>query len=110
MGATRGPIRVAVAVDPFLARSALHATLEQDDRFDARLCPIDEDAVAHAAAVEAHILIVSKSAQGAAMCVVLVSDSTGTVQLSYAGARQDVGYVSSSELRDQLASTLLRGH
>lgn len=96
-------IVVGVAVDQFLFRSALHAALAADGRFDAHLCPLGEDPVAHARACDAQMLIVSRPLVVPELCVVTVSHLDAGVHVSYAGGCQDLVCEGMASLRDQLA-------
>ncbi len=99
-------IVVGVAVDQFLFRTALHAALDADRRFDAHLCPLDEDPITHAHDCDARMLIVSRPPTPPAepqLCVVTVSHFDARVQVSYAGGSQDLVCEGIASLRDQLA-------
>jgi hypothetical protein len=96
-------IVVGVAVDQFLFRTALHAALAADGRFDAHLCPLGEDAVTHAREYGARMLIASRPFTEPDLCVVIVSHLQARVQISYTGGVQDLVYDGMASLRDQLS-------
>ncbi len=96
-------VTVGVAVDPFLFRSALHAALVADGRFDAHLCPLGDDAVLHARGCQAQMLIVSRRRVADGLCVVVLSSDDPTVQISTDGRYRNLDYGDMSSLRNQLA-------
>jgi hypothetical protein len=99
------PLRVTVAVDPFLLRSSLHAALESDSRFDAYLCPVDEEPVACAEESDSQVLVVSQPVKTTNRCVVLLSHPGDNVALSYGNVCQQLTYGGMAAFRDELAAS-----
>lgn len=62
---------LAVAVDPFLLRSAVYAILAADTRFNVVLCPLGEDPAEFARATEASVLLTSTPVEADVPAVVL---------------------------------------
>lgn len=109
---TQQPAGVAIAVEPFLLRSLLHATLTRDGRVDSHLCPLAADPVTWATEIGARMLVVSKPVRCSDLCVVLLSSAGETILVSYEGACQRFAYAGTAQLCDQIAThaaTLMGG-
>lgn len=104
MSGDRPRTAVGVGVDQFLYRSAMHAALAADGRFDAHLCPLGEDAVAHARECGARMLIASRPVCAPDLCVVTVSHLNQTAQIAYRGDRRDLISEGLASLCNQLAA------
>lgn len=96
-------IRVAVAVNPLLLRSALHAALAADGRFEAYLCLPAADPVTFAKDSGAQMLVVSEPVQCADVCVIELSPPGRTVSVINEGACQQLPYSGTAELFDRIA-------
>jgi hypothetical protein len=96
------PIAVAVCVEPFLLRSALHAALVADGRFAPSLCPVDEAPSTWGPASGARMLLTSEHVAHPDLCVVTLSFPGETVSVCYSGACTESTYVDTADLCDQL--------
>jgi len=97
---------VAVAVDPFLLRSALHAVLAADPRFEVALCPAAVDPAACAETAGAQVLLTSEPVDAVHVCVVTLSITSEALQLTVDGERREVSGTSWASLCDWLAEEL----
>lgn len=102
------PVKVAVAVDPFLLRTALHRTLAADKRFNAYQCPPGKDPLACAADVGAQMLMVSKPLHSSRLCVVVVSPLDRAIHITSRGNRRRLAYADMAGLLDQVAEQAVR--
>ncbi len=95
-------LRVLVAVEPYLLRSAVYAALSRDDRFDAVLVP-QQGRVADCADV-AGVVLVSEPVDIPGASVVILGAVEPTVQLGGTGGTgKSSSYSGLAELADLLA-------
>ena len=94
------PLRVAVAADPFLLRTALHSTLAADNRFDAYQCLPGKDPLVCAASLGAQMLLVSKPMPSSGLCVVVVSELDRSIHITSRGNRRRLAFADMAGLRD----------
>ncbi len=78
-------IRVAVGVDPFVLRTAVHAVLALDSRFHAILLPDTDDLAREAEAADAVLLLVSRPVEGSKVQVARVSEGLQVLEVADAG-------------------------
>lgn len=94
-----------MAVDPFLLRSSLHAALETDSRFDARLCPVNSDPLTFAEQSQSQVLVVSEPVDAPDRCVVVLSQPGNDVEISHRSVCRHMSYVGMAAFRDELAAS-----
>ena len=80
-------MRVEVGVDPYVLRTAVHAVLSLDSRFDAILLPDTDDLAREAEAADAVLLLVSRPVEGSKVRVARLSESFQTLEVTEAGSR-----------------------
>ena len=80
-------MRVAVGVDPYVLRTAVHAVLALDSRFDAILLPDTDDLASEAEAADAALLLVSRPIEGSKMRVAWLSEGLRVLEVTEAGDR-----------------------
>ncbi len=80
-------MRVAVGVDPYVLRTAVHAVLALDSRFDAILLPDTDDLMSEAEAADAVLLLVSRPVEGSKVRVARLSEGLQVLEVAEAGDR-----------------------
>lgn len=76
---------MAVGIDPFVTRTALHRALSLDDRIDAVLLPERDDLVGAAIEADATVLITSRPVLDGEIVVALLSESSPVVDVTLRG-------------------------
>jgi hypothetical protein len=95
---------VAVGIDPFVTRTALHKALSLDSRIEALLIPEGHDLVAAAIEVGASVLITSLPVEGPEIATALLSEDSPVVDVIQHGQSiQTVPYAGLTSLADFLA-------
>jgi hypothetical protein len=102
---------VALAVDPFLLRSALHSGLAADPRLEVLLCPSSDDPLEFAHRMGAQVLLTSKPVKVADVRVVVLDSAGVTLTLAVGDGRRhlsdDAGSSPVARLADELAGVEL---
>jgi hypothetical protein len=78
-------MRVAVGVDPFVLRTAVHEVLVLDGRFEAILLPETDDLAREAEAAQAVLLLVTRQMEKSNLPVARLSEGLRTVEITESG-------------------------
>ena len=78
---------MAVGVDPYVLRTAVHAVLALDGRFDAILLPDTDDLMSEAEAADAVLVLVSRPVRGSKVRVARLSEGLQVLEVAEAGNR-----------------------